>query len=115
MSIKSEKFGKYLKDLRGKIPQSTLAVAIGKTTMYISNIENGKNNPPDEELLEKIADVLNLSQRKRLDLIDQAAAARNTVAQDLVIVLSGNKKLRQLIREANADKNMIQATLQNKR
>lgn len=107
MSAKTEKFGKYLRALRGATSQRTLAVAIGKTTMYISNIENGKNNPPDETLLKKIADVLKLNNEKRLELFDEAAAARNTVAHDLVMMLSSNQELRQFVRDVNAGKCII--------
>ena len=102
MSAKAETFGEYLKRLRGKTPQGKLAAAIGKTTMYISNIENGKNNPPDEVQLEKIADVLSLDEQMRFELIDKAAAARGTVANDLVVALSANEKLRRYVRDFNA-------------
>lgn len=101
MSAKAETFGEYLKKLRGKTPQGKLATAIGKTTMYISNIENGKNNPPDESQLKKIADALNLNEQQRFELIDTAAAERGTVAQDIVKVLVENKALRQYVRDMN--------------
>jgi transcriptional regulator with XRE-family HTH domain len=71
--------------------------------MYISNIEKGKNNPPDESQLEKIADVLNLDEQMRFELIDKAAAERGTVARDLVMALAKNKKLRQHIRSMIAE------------
>ena len=71
--------------------------------MYISNIENGKNNPPDEVQLEKIADVLSLDEQIRFELIDKAAAERGTVARDLVMALAKNKKLRQHIRSMIAE------------
>lgn len=102
MSAKAETFGEYLKKLRGKTPQGKLAAAIGKTTMYISNIEKGKNNPPDETQLEKIAIELELNIQERLELLDKAAAARGTVASDLVVALSANKKLRQYVRDFSA-------------
>lgn len=101
MSAKAETFGEYLKKLRGKTPQGKLAAAIGKTTMYISNIEKGKNNSPDESQLKKIADVLNLDEQKRFELIDTAAAECGTVAQDIVKVLVENKALRQYVRDMN--------------
>ena len=101
MSAKAETFGEYLKRLRGKTPQRKLAAAIGKTTMYISNIEKGKNNPPDETQLEKIADVLNLDESQRFELIDAAAAERGSVAQDIVEALVKNKALRKFIRDVN--------------
>ena len=104
MSAKVKTFGEYLKDLRlaKKASQGKLAAAIGKTTMYISNIEKGKNNPPDESQLEKIVVALELGGKERLSLIDKAAAARGTVANDLVVALSANEKLRQYVRDFNA-------------
>ena len=104
MSETKKTFGEYLKELRlaKKVSQSKLAAAIGKTTMYISNIEKGKNNPPDESQLEKIAVELELDAQERLSLIDKAAADRGTVANDLVITLSANEKLRQYVRDFNA-------------
>ena len=103
MSAKVETFGEYLKRLRlaKNASQGNLATAIGKTTMYISNIEKGKNNPPDESQLQKIADVLNLDEQERLNLIDEAAAARNTVAQDIFNQLCKYKELRQFVRKAS--------------
>ena len=106
MSTKIETFGEYLKRLRlaKKASQGKLAAAIGKTTMYISNIEKGKNNPPDELQLKKIADALNLNEQQFFELIDTAAAARNTIAHDLVMALAKNKSLRQFIRDVIAGK-----------
>lgn len=106
MSETKKTFGEYLKELRlaKKASQGKLAAAIGKTTMYISNIEKGKNNPPDESQLEKIADFLNLDEQKRFELIDEAAAARNTVATDIVKALIKNEALRQFIRDVNTGK-----------
>ena len=106
MSETKKTFGDYLKELRlsKKVSQGKLAAAIGKTTMYISNIEKGKNNPPDESQLEKIAVELELDAQERLSLIDKAAADRGTVANDLVITLSANEELRQYIRNFNVSR-----------
>ena len=107
MSAKAETFGEYLKRLRGKIPQGKLAAAIGKTTMYISNIEKGKNNPPDESQLKKIADVLNLDVQRRFELIDKAAAERGTIATDIAKALVKNGVLRQFIRDVIAGRREV--------
>ena len=103
MSTKAEIFGIYLKKLRGKKSQGEIAAAIEKTAMYISNIENGKNNPPDEIQLKKIANVLKLSNEKYLELIDKAAWARGTVAQDICDKLCKYEDLRQIIRTITPD------------
>ena len=106
MSAKTETFGDYLKKLRlaKKTSQGKLAAAIGKTTMYISNIEKGKNNPPDESQLEKMAVELELNSQERLEFIDKAAAERGTVAQDLMNILSCDQRLRRIIRDVASGK-----------
>lgn len=106
MSETKKTFGEYLKELRlaKKASQGKLAAVIGKTAMYISNIEKGKNNPPDESQLEKIAIELELGLEERLEFLDKAAAARGTVAYDLIEALSANEKLRKLVRSFNAPK-----------
>lgn len=111
MSTKAEQFGKYLKKLRGSTSQHVLASAINKSVMYISNIEKGKNLPPDEAQFKKIATVLNLNDDKCLELIDEAAIARDTVAQDIVMTLSRNKLLRQFIRDVEAGKSKMPPSL----
>ena len=103
MSAKAEKFGRYLRELRGKTPQHILADAIDRTTIYISNVENGKNLPPDFDQLNKIATVLKLSDEKRLELIDEAALARNTVAQDIFDKLCQHKELLHIVRQITPD------------
>ena len=97
--------GKRLRELRKRkgIKQEKLAELICVEPATISNIENGKNNPPDEVQLEKIADVLSLDEQIRFELIDKAAAERGTVARDLVMALAKNKKLRQHIRSMIAE------------
>ncbi|MBO7328007.1 MAG: helix-turn-helix domain-containing protein [Lentisphaeria bacterium] len=98
MLTKAEKFGTYLRKLRGKKSQGELAAVIDKTAMYISNIEKGKNNPPDEAQLEKIATELKLSDKNRFELIDKAAWARDSVAHDICDKLCKYEDLRQIIR-----------------
>ena len=106
MSETKKTFGEYLKELRlaKKASQGKLAAAIGKTTMYISNIEKGKNNPPDESQLEKIAVELELNTQERLEFLDKAATERGTVANDLIVALSVNEELRQFIRDVKSGK-----------
>ena len=56
-------FGVMLKECResAKLSQFDLAVALGKTAQYISNIEKGKNNsPPDDDAILKLITLLGL-------------------------------------------------------
>ena len=100
---------------RKGINQEKLAELINVDPTTISNIENGKNNPPDEVQLEKIADVLSLDEQMRFELIDKAAAERGTVARDLVMALAKNKSLRQFIRDVNTGRCNLEMTQQSKR
>ncbi len=56
-------FGVMLKETRenAKLSQFDLAVGLGKTAQYISNIEKGKNNsPPDDDAIFKLINILGL-------------------------------------------------------
>jgi len=85
MSNKS--FGEYLKELRNlhvpSMTQEALALAIGRTKMTISQIENGKNAPPQGELLDKIISALNINSDQENTLRFLAAEQRKQVPGDI--------------------------------
>jgi transcriptional regulator with XRE-family HTH domain len=60
-----------------------IAEAMGKTATYLSDIIKGRRNPPEIELLEKIAGVLSLSEEEKATMYDLAGRDRNEVAPDL--------------------------------
>lgn len=64
-------FGKYLKRLRKYqgFSQRELAEACGINHTYISKIENGHDDAPSEEVLNKIAKALQLPRFPRLEMI----------------------------------------------
>lgn len=80
-------FGIYLRKLRSTrqppVTQETLAVAVGRNKMTISQFEQGKNAPPRGELLDKIIRALKLSEDEEKQLRFLAAEQRKTVPGDI--------------------------------
>lgn len=102
-------FGKHLRELREsrspKITQEVLAASVGKTKMTISLIEQGKNDPPQGDFLQKIVEVLKLNNEEKSKLFDLAAAKRKTVPEDILDYFHTHPQLINAIRRAKK-KNM---------
>jgi len=97
------KFGEYLRVKRNKarLTQEQLATAIGKTGMYISNIEKGKNYaPPKQEDLDALVEKLNLTSEERITFFEAAAADRSTLPKDMIDYINKCPSLRDLLRIA---------------
>lgn len=60
-----------------------IADAMGKTATYLSDIIKGRRNPPEMELLEKIALILRLTDDEKAEMFDLAGKDRNEVSPDL--------------------------------
>jgi len=80
-------FGEFLRHVRSarQVSIRDFEDSIGKTRVYISDIERGKNKPPDKELLDLMILKLNIKDYPRVvnRLYDLAAIERNTVPDDL--------------------------------
>lgn len=99
-------FGNYFRELRKakNITQKTIATAIGKSTMLISGIETGKNNPFSEADLEIIVNAMDLSDDEALELVRKAAMARGKLPQKMSEYIFNNShafKLLDVISEKN--------------
>lgn len=103
LSVTNE-FGQYLRQLRKAhspfISQEKLGELIGRDKMTISLIENGKNEPPQGELLTKIAAALDLDGNEKITLFDYAAIPRGVVPADILEYFNKHKELRNAIRRA---------------
>lgn len=60
-----------------------IADAMDKTATYLSDIVKGRRNPPEMDLLEKIAAVLHLNDEEKAEMFDLAGRDRNEVSPDL--------------------------------
>jgi len=67
----------------GDIKLKDIADAMGKTATYLSDIIKGRRNPPEMEMLEKIAAVLMLDEEEKAEMFDLAGRDRNEVSPDL--------------------------------
>jgi len=97
------KFGKFIEKKR-KAMNKTLrgfAAELDIVPAYMSDIEKGHRYPPDKEKLEKMADLLCLSDKERDEMYDLAAGEKdNSVSPDLPEYIMGNEKARVALRMA---------------
>lgn len=96
------KFGEYLKNCRTKknIKLTKAAPMLGISTGYLSGIENGRRSAPSNDLLQKIADLLELNKKERFILYDLAAESKQppALADDLVDYINQNLVIRDMLR-----------------
>jgi len=83
-------FGKYIDSIRrgrgfngDDIKLKDIADAMGMTASYLSDIIKGRRNPPEMQIIEKIALVLKLSSDEKNELLDLAGRERDGAAPDL--------------------------------
>ena len=79
-------FGGMLRLFRTKKGMSLQEVArrCGISAPYLSDIERGCREPPHQELLEKLMDVLVLQEKTRFQLECMAYIERKKISEDLV-------------------------------
>jgi len=106
-------FGKYIDDKRrGRgeggedIKLKDIAEAMGITASYLSDIIKGRRNPPEMQIIEKIAAVLKLTSDEKEELLDLAGRDRDGAAPDLPEYLMSNKipHVRKALRRASEKK-----------
>ena len=97
-------FGEYLRKLRQSKPitQEQLADAVQRHKMTISQLENGKNDPPQGDLLENIIQVLTSTLEEANELRDLSALARDSIPIDILDYFKSNAGLRAAIRRAKS-------------
>lgn len=90
-------FGKLLKNLRveKKITQRKLAELVGIDFTYISKIENGTMEPPAEDKIVKIAEILG-------EDADQMLITAKKVPSHFQKVITENKDIPMLLRKADS-------------
>ena len=84
MSEEKITFGAFLTNRRREIMTlRAFAARLGVTPGYISDIENDRRDPPGKELLDKMADTLDISGTDLRQFYDLAGKGRNEVSPDL--------------------------------
>lgn len=85
MKAQYESFGEFLqkKRLENEITLRKMAKLIGITAPYLNDIEKDRRNPPEIQKLDKIAEILSLTEEEKAVMFDLAGKQRNSVAPDL--------------------------------
>lgn len=81
-----------------------IALAMGISPPYLTDILNSNRKPPTFSVLEKLADVLKLDETERTELYDIAGRGRNTVAPDILSYVMNKEipSVRKAVRVAKA-------------
>lgn len=95
-------FGRFLKDKRRtrEIPVRMMAELSGVSAGYYSDIESGRRNPPDREILDAMIAALNLPDEDRITFYDLAGKARSEAPPDLSEYINEYKEVRVALRMA---------------
>lgn len=95
-------FCEYLKSCRKKQNLTLLKAAqmMGISSSYLSSLEGGTRPAPAFEMLNKMADVLNLNKKERYRLYDLAAESKQppALADDLNAYIYQNITIRDILR-----------------
>ena len=108
------KFGKFIETKRKALNKTLrgLAADLDIAPAYMSDIEKGHRYPPDKEKMEKMAELLNLSEEEKNKMFDLAAGEKdNSVSPDLPEYIMGTEKARVALRMAR-DNGATDATWQ---
>ena len=77
-------FGEFLYSKRSALyTLRDFAARVEKSPGYMCDVENDRKDPPVKEVLERISEVLNLSEADRITLFDLAGKGREEVSADL--------------------------------
>ena len=102
--MSKNEFGDYLRKLRQtkQITQEQLAATVQRHKMTISQLENGKNDPPQGDLLESIIQALVITSEEANELRDLSALARDSIPIDILDYFKSNAGIRAAIRRAKS-------------
>jgi transcriptional regulator with XRE-family HTH domain len=101
MTWESE-FGRFLKEKRRlrEIPVRMMAELSGVSPGYYSDIESGRRNPPDREILDAMINALRLPDEDRITIYDLAGKARSEAPPDLSEYINEYEEVRVALRLA---------------
>jgi transcriptional regulator with XRE-family HTH domain len=95
-------FGAFLKGKRSEreITIRSMAELVGLTPGYYNDIESGRRTPIEFELLDKIAEILRLSNEDKQHYYDLAGKAREAAPPDITGYINQTKHARMALRVA---------------
>lgn len=101
--MEENKLGKFINAKRQEHNTSlrTLALTIGISSTYLSDIENGRRSRLSNEYLLKLADALNLNDEDRAKLFDLASEKNDTIPLDISKFIKDNEEVLAFLRQAS--------------
>ena len=95
-------FGEFLQKKREekKITLRKMAEKLGFSAPFLSDVEKDRRNPPDIDKLELIANVLDLNEEEKAEMMNLAGQKRNSVAPDLPDYIMGRDYVSSALRTA---------------
>ena len=95
-------FGKFLREKRQlhEITVRSMAELSDLSAGYYSDIESGRRNPPDREILDKMITALRLSDCDKITFYDLAGKARSEAPHDLSEYINEYEEVRVALRMA---------------
>ena len=93
-------FGEYINKKRQQKGKTLRGFAeeLDISPSYLSDIENGNRSAPNQDVLNKMIELLELNKEESNKLLDLAAASKETVADDLKEMINENETLRDFLR-----------------
>lgn len=106
--MSNNKFGEFISEKRKskKISLRKMADSLDLSPAYWSDIEKGRRNPPRIEILEKLSDLLGLSQGEFDNMVDMASEARDEIPMDLPDYIKNNELAKVALRKASRMTNL---------
>lgn len=99
---KDQRFGDFLREkrIRADISLRKLAEDIQLSPAYMSDVENNRRYPLDNEKLAVLIEILHLTPEEQERMYDLAGEARNDVAPDLPEYIKEEQIVRTALRRA---------------
>ena len=95
-------FGEFIMNKRKEkgITLRAFAEKMDIAPSYMSDIEKSKRNAPSQDILDRMADILEMSEDEKNIMMDLAAQSKSMLAQDLTEYVSVNANVRVALRKA---------------
>lgn len=100
--MNQNQFGVFVSERRvaHSITLRKMADLLELSPAYWSDIEKGRRNPPNINILEELANVLKLSQEEKEHMIDLASEDRDEIPMDLPEYIKESELARTALRKA---------------
>ncbi len=100
--MRRSEFGDFIASKRKKQKLSLwkMAQALEISPAYWSDIEKGRRNPPNLQMLERVAQLLHLTEAEKDWLVDLASLERDEIPMDLPAYIKNSDIVKTALRKA---------------